>query len=172
MGYSFTSLEIGSVFSGIGVSLAIGAIAGAVISFFLQKKYDIAGRLMVPLIVVYVLAFGSLVLGWSLEESKQDYVAITIIILCSILRGLILPGLFTYCIELNPKNSFGTIETLTVVQYFVSALFQMVGTILGVFISYTVTFIIIGFLMMICALPVILYLFKRWSRYRAFLAKN
>ena len=163
--YNLSAMVIGSIYTGIGFSLGVGSVVGGAISIFLTKKFEMAGRLILPVIVVYLLGLGSLILGLSLNlDVEEVYIPIVVIMLCSVLRGLILPGLFTYCIELNPKSAFATIETLTVIQYFFAGFFQMSGTIMGSLIDYPLSFAVIGLLMLVGSFPVTLFLFKRlWT---------
>lgn len=163
--YSLESIWIGLIFFGIGGSLAVGSLFGSGISIFLRKKFDIAGRLILPVIFVYILAVGSMILGWAMADTTKFYIPIIVIFFCSMQRGLVLPGLFGFCIELDPKKSLVVIETLSVIQILVSSLFQMFGTILGYILDYPTTFEIVGLLMFVCAFPVVIFLFRRlWTK--------
>jgi len=156
---------VGIVYFIMGISTAVGAGVGTLISYLLRKKFDIGGHLIMPVVVLIMLSFGSLLLGWSLEQATQAGVPVAVVVICGLVRGSVIPGLISYCIEIQPMSAERIIERLTFSQLLFGGIFQLAGTLLETALSsYPLSFVIIAFLMIIGCLPVLIYLFQRLAQ--------
>ena len=118
-----------------------------------------------PVVVLIMLSFGSLLLGWSLEQATQAGVPVAVVVICGLVRGSVIPGLISYCIEIQPMSAERIIERLTFSQLLFGGIFQLAGTLLETALSsYPLSFVIIAFLMIIGCLPVLIYLFQRLAQ--------
>lgn len=159
--YSLNSFEVGTIYLIVGILLAIGVLIGEILAYLLNKKFEIAGRILIPIVVLFILGFGSMTLGWTLGNTEKQYIPLIVILTCSFLRGTILPGLITYCIELQPKSAANIVEGLTVIQFLAAAVFQMLGTVIGVLEDYPLAFVSLGLLLLISGVPVTIIALKR-----------
>ena len=90
--YKLQPIAIGCIYTLTGIAVGLGAAIGTVISWLLRKKFDFGGSLILPIIVSLLLAFGSVVLGWSLAGSSI-YLPLSVVLLSACVRGSVIPGL-------------------------------------------------------------------------------
>jgi MFS family permease len=135
-------------------------LLGYLLSNYLRTRMDLAGKLVVTVLAVYLIAFGCLAFAKSLTLPSIGG-PLGVVAFCSVLRAMALPGAFSYCTELLRHSSTTLIETIFFMQLLFGGISQLVGTFITINLSYEWAFVVIAACLVVLNVPISLFLIRK-----------
>ena len=96
--FDLTPTQTGTCYMLISACYMLGGLLGSIFAKAVHQRLGFAGRMLLPVITFLILAIGNFAIGWTLALN-DFWMTFSIILVCAVLRGFVLPGLCFLCVN-------------------------------------------------------------------------
>jgi hypothetical protein len=157
--YNIQPAYLGANYLLIGGAYLVGGLLGH-LSAAVSMEWQMAGRLGLPWIMFIISVATNFMVGWFITYAEYAQTVCTIL-LCAFLRGVMLPGAISYCVDLQRQEAKSVLDGIATLQLIFSVVLQAGGASVDMESLFVWVFGVISGLMLLCCIPVTLFLFRR-----------